>query len=116
MRSLISKMWADDQGAVVAPELILIVTLVVIGIIPGLVALRNAENATLADIGNELLAIQTNFSFSGFAITGSGAAALGATIAQVGGLSFSTTNTTYFVSTESNIDNGYATTPVNPAP
>src|SRR5438105_4168242 len=57
MRSLFSKLWADDKGAVVAPELILIVGILVIGLIPGLVALRNAEDASLADIGNELLAI-----------------------------------------------------------
>src|SRR5438067_1440505 len=97
MRSLLSKMWADDKGAVVAPEVVLVVALTVIGAIPGLVALRNAENASLADLGNALLAIQTNFSFAGFAIVSSPG---GATVAQVGGASFTAANTTFFASAE----------------
>ena len=65
-----------------APELILIVVLTIIGIIPGLIGLRNTENASLATLGNELLSIQTGFSFEPFTIVGSGRAP---TIATVNG-------------------------------
>ncbi|HVS38940.1 MAG TPA: hypothetical protein VMS17_25505 [Gemmataceae bacterium] len=116
MKALLSKLWADDKGAVMAAELVLIIGLTVIGIIPGLVALRNAENATLADIGNALLAINLDFSFSGFAILGSATPGTGGTtIAQVGGVSFATTNVTFFYSSEG-LGNVYTVPAVNPAP
>ncbi|HVS38941.1 MAG TPA: hypothetical protein VMS17_25510 [Gemmataceae bacterium] len=111
MQSLIAKLWTDDRGAVVSAEVVLVISLTVIGIIPGLVALRNAENASLADIGNALLAVQTSFSFAGFSIV-----AGGTTIATVGGVSYSASNTTFFTSAESNDNFTTVVPPVNPAP
>ena len=113
MYSLLSKLWADDKGAVLAPELILIVVLTIIGIIPGLIALRNTENAALATLGNELLSIQTGFSFEPFTIVGSGGAA---TIATVDGGFLSVTGATYLVSSSVGTTNSFAQTAVNPAP
>jgi hypothetical protein len=83
MHSLLSRLWADDKGAIVSMELVLIGTLLVFGLIPGMVALRNATNAALATQGTELLSAQTGFSFSGYSIL------VGTTtIAQVNGNSF----------------------------
>ena len=112
MRSLLSKMWADDRGVVVAPEIILIVTLVVIGIIPGLIALRNSEDAALATLGNELLSIQTGFSFEPFTITCTG----GATIATVNGGFLSVTGATFLFLSSVGTTNSFAETRVDPCP
>ena len=112
MRNLLTKLWADDKGAVVAPEIVLILAITVIGIIPGLVALRNTTNASLATVGNSLLAIQTGFSFAPFTILGSG----GATIATVDGAVFTVTAATFLVSSSVGTTNTYASTAVNPAP
>jgi hypothetical protein len=112
MRSLLSKFWADDKGAVINAELILVVTLTVIGIIPGLIALRNCENASLATTGNALLAIQTGFSFAPFTILGSG----GNTIATVNGGFFSVTGATVLISSSVGTTNSFTQTAVNPAP
>ena len=68
MPALLAAFWADDRGAVVSAELVLLVALLILGIIPGLIALRNCENASLATVGNSLLAIQTGFSFAPFTI------------------------------------------------
>jgi hypothetical protein len=112
MYSLLSKLWADDKGAALAPELILIVVLTVIGIIPGLIALRNTENAALATLGNELLSIQTGFSFEPFTILGSG----GNTVATVDGGFLSVTGATVLVSSSVGTTDSFAQTAVNPAP
>src|SRR5947207_10354117 len=98
MRSLLSRLWADDAAAVVAPEILLILALTVIGIIPCLVALRNAQISSLATMGNALLALQTGFSFAPFTITDSS----GNTIATFDGAEFSGGNATYFTSAEGN--------------
>ncbi len=92
MVSLFRKLWHDDKGAVLTSELILITAITVLGAIPGLVALRNAENASLATLANSLLAIQTSFSFSGYEIVGTN----GTTIAVVGGAFVTNTTGIYF--------------------
>ena len=81
--NLFSRLWDDDQGAVISTELVLVLGILVFGLIPGLVALRNSVNAALATIGNILGRITPSFTFSGYAIAGSPA---GSTIALVGGL------------------------------
>ena len=112
MRSLLSKLWSDDRGAVVSAELILVVSLTVIGIIPGLIALRNCENAALATTGNALLAIQTGFSFAPFTITDSS----GATIATVNGAVYTVSGATFLISSSQGTYNTSSQIAVNPAP
>jgi Flp pilus assembly pilin Flp len=91
MSKLLAQLWNDDQGAVISTELVLVIGILVFGIIPGLVALRNSVNASLATIGNVLGNITPSFTFSGYAI---GAQSGGSTIALVGGLQLDyTTNT-----------------------
>jgi Flp pilus assembly pilin Flp len=80
---LLKRLWADDRGAIISVEFILIVAVLVFGLIPGLVALRNSTNAMMATLGNLILAVVPSFTFSGFAIT-----ANGNTIAQIGGVQF----------------------------
>ena len=83
MSNLFARLWDDDQGAVISSELVLVLGILVFGLIPGLVALRNSVNAALATIGNFLGRITPSFTYSGYAIIASGG---GSTIAVVGGL------------------------------
>jgi Flp pilus assembly pilin Flp len=52
MRAILSRFWADDKGAVISVEMILVIAILVFGIIPGLIALRNSINAFLGSIAN----------------------------------------------------------------
>ncbi len=84
MSNLLKQLWNDDQGAVISTELVLVVGILVFGIIPGLVALRNSVNASLATMGNVLTRITPSFTFSGYQI---GAVTGGpSNIAAIGGL------------------------------
>jgi Flp pilus assembly pilin Flp len=95
MQSLMQRLWDDDCGAIISVEWILIVAILIFGLIPGLVALRNSIDASMATIGNILMTIIPNFTFSGFAI-GNG----GANIASVGGFSYTPTTTNILTSVQ----------------
>jgi hypothetical protein len=88
MSSLIRRLWADDRGAVISTELVLVIGILIFGIIPGLVALRNSVIAALGTIGNTLTDLVPSFTYSGFAI---GRQSGGGTIAQVQGYQVDTT-------------------------
>jgi Flp pilus assembly pilin Flp len=83
MSKLFRRLWADDRGAVISTELVLVIGILIFGIIPGLVALRNSIIAALGTIGNTLTNLVPSFTYSGFAIGSQSAA--GKTIAQVQG-------------------------------
>ena len=72
MSNVFSRLWDDDQGVVISVELILVVGILIFGIIPGLVALRNSVIAALTTIGNVIGTIVPSFTFSGFLIGGQG--------------------------------------------
>jgi len=82
MSNVARRLWADDRGAVVSTELVLIIGIMIFGLIPGLVAMRNSVIAALGTIGNTLADLVPSFTYSGFAI---GRQAGGGTIAQVQG-------------------------------
>lgn len=82
MTNLLRRLWADDHGAVISTELVLVIGILIFGIIPGLVALRNSVIAGLGTVGNVITQLVPSFTFSGFAI---GRAGGGGTIAQIQG-------------------------------
>ncbi|OWK44976.1 hypothetical protein [Fimbriiglobus ruber] len=86
--TLLRRLWDDDRGAIVTTEIILIMGILVFGLIPGLIAVRNSGNATLATLGNILLNIIPSFTFSGFSIAAAGGGTT-SVIVQVGGVSYS---------------------------
>jgi Flp pilus assembly pilin Flp len=90
MTRLLRRIWHDDDGAVVSVELVLIISILVFGLIPGLVALRNSGISLMATLGNMANALIPSFTFSGFAITaGSGMSMY--TVVQVNGVQFNPT-------------------------
>jgi len=90
MKNLFEKLWNDDCGAIISTEMILIIGILIFGIIPGLVAMRNSINAAFGTIGNILVAIIPSFTYSGWVFASSGG---GLTIAQINGYQFNPNNT-----------------------
>ena len=43
MRRLFRRLWQDDDGALLATEWVFLATILVIGVIPGMVAVRDAH-------------------------------------------------------------------------
>jgi hypothetical protein len=65
MRNLMLKLWADDAGALIATEWVFVATILVLGSIVGLVAVRQAVISELTEFANAVLALNQSFSFSG---------------------------------------------------
>jgi Flp pilus assembly pilin Flp len=82
MWNLLRRLWADDRGAVITTELILIIAILIFGVIAGLVALRNASIAAFGNIGDTLVELVPSFTYSGFEV---GAFGGGTVIALVNG-------------------------------
>lgn len=59
--TLFSRLWHDEDGAVMSTELILLTTLVVIGILVGLVAMRDALVQELGDSGAAINAMNQSY-------------------------------------------------------
>lgn len=70
MTSLFERLWADDRGAVISVELMLLMGILLFGMIPGLVAMRNSVNASFGTLGNILVRIVPSFTFSGWVFYG----------------------------------------------
>jgi hypothetical protein len=68
MNLCLSQLWDDDEGAIISVEWLMVVVVLLFGLIPGYVALRNGTDATMATIANLCIAILPSFTFSGFAI------------------------------------------------
>ncbi len=82
MTNMLQSLWADDEGAIISVEFILVISILIFGIIPGLVALRNSVNAALTTTGNILVALVPSFTFSGWVV---GSSAGGNNVAEVNG-------------------------------
>ncbi|HEV3078867.1 MAG TPA: hypothetical protein VGY66_03785, partial [Gemmataceae bacterium] len=65
MRKLLANCWKDDNGALIAMEFLFVATVLVIGIVVGLTAVRNAVNAELTELANAILALSQGFTISG---------------------------------------------------
>jgi hypothetical protein len=62
------KLWNDEAGFIVSAELVLIATILVLGMIVGLVSIRDQVVQELGDIAYAFATINQSYSFSG--ITG----------------------------------------------
>ncbi len=68
MRHLMSQLWSDDGGALIAVEWVFVATILVLGVIVGMVAVRNAVNSELAEFANAVTSLCQNYSFNGTAL------------------------------------------------
>ena len=63
--SLVRRLWADEAGFIISAELCLVATIVVIGLIVGLVTLRNQVVQELIAVGEAIGSINTSYAFCG---------------------------------------------------
>jgi Flp pilus assembly pilin Flp len=80
-RSVFTKFWQDEGGAIISAELILILTILVIGLIVGLKTLQNALVTEFADVGGALGSLNQSFRFSSVRAADTNAGGLSATTA-----------------------------------
>jgi Flp pilus assembly pilin Flp len=78
---MLKNFWNDEVGAVVSAELVLVLTILVIGMVVGLSAVRDAVVSELADVAQAIANVNQSYSYHG--ITGHGAATSGSLFADL---------------------------------
>ena len=61
------RLWNDHQGFIVSIELILLATILVIGLITGMTALRDSVVSELSDVGGAIQDLNQSYEFNGVA-------------------------------------------------
>jgi hypothetical protein len=64
-KEVVFRLWTDDCGAWIATEWVFVATILVLGAITGLVAVRQAVISELEELANAVLTLNQSFSFSG---------------------------------------------------
>jgi Flp pilus assembly pilin Flp len=62
---MLIKLWNDEAGAIVAAEIILVATILVIGIVTGLSSVRDAVIEELADVGAAIGSVNQSYLVGG---------------------------------------------------
>ena len=62
---MIRRLWNDEAGFVISAELVLVATILVIGMIVGLVVIRNQVVQELVDVGEAIGAMSQTYAFGG---------------------------------------------------
>ena len=65
MRRMMLKLWQDDCGALIAVEWLFVATILVLGVITGLVGVRNFVNSGLQEFANAVGVLNQSYSFGG---------------------------------------------------
>ena len=65
MQKLMLRLWKDDCGALIATEWVFVATILVLGSITGLVAVRQAVISQFAELANAVMTLNQGYSFSG---------------------------------------------------
>ncbi len=64
-RNLLIHLWNDDTGALIAVEWVFLATILVLGAVTGMIAVRQAVITELHDVANGLLTLNQTYSVSG---------------------------------------------------
>ena len=72
---MIQRLWADESGFVVSTELMLVATMLALGMLVGMVTVRDQVIQEIADVGAAIAGFNQSFSIS--AITGHNSSAAG---------------------------------------
>src|SRR5262245_905232 len=65
MRNLMSKLWNDDVGAIIAGEFVLVATILVLGLVVGFKAVNSALNDELGETADAFGAISQSYRYCG---------------------------------------------------
>jgi len=79
MSRMLRKLWSDDNGALLASEFVFMTSLLVVGTVSGLVAVRQALVSELTETANAIMALDQSYSFSGQSFAGASTAGSSAT-------------------------------------
>ena len=60
-----SKLASDEHGFIISAELVLVLTIAVLGMVVGLTAVRDAVNSELNDLSNAFGAINQSYNYNG---------------------------------------------------
>jgi hypothetical protein len=66
MLNLACRFWNDEQGVLITAELVLVMTITVIGMTVGLSEIQHAVVAELNDVGDAIGSLNQSFGFTGF--------------------------------------------------
>ena len=67
MRRVIKRLWNDDRGALIATEWLFVATIIVIGLVVGLVYIRNAVTSKLSEFAQAIMYINVSYQYPGLA-------------------------------------------------
>src|SRR5262245_43222720 len=70
MSNIIVRLWKDDDGFIISAELVLIATILVIGLIVGLTAVRASITSERTEVGQAFGGLDQGYSFSGLGVCG----------------------------------------------
>jgi hypothetical protein len=62
---MLRKLWLDEGGAIVSAEIVVVMTILVIGVITGLSSLRDAVITELADVGGAIAWLDQSYILHG---------------------------------------------------
>ena len=62
---MLRKLWNDEAGFIISAELVLVATIVVIGLIVGLVMVRNQVVQELVDVGQAIGSLSQTYAYAG---------------------------------------------------
>ncbi len=62
---MLQKIWNDDRGALLSAEWVFLATIIVIGLIAGMVQIRNAIVGEMAEIAGAISALDQSYGFTG---------------------------------------------------
>ena len=65
MRTLMTRLWNDDGGALIATDWLFLATIMIIGLVVGLVNVRDYVVAELSEFGQSVGALDQSYSFDG---------------------------------------------------
>jgi Flp pilus assembly pilin Flp len=65
MKRSFSNLWKDDCGALLATEWVVMATIIVLGVIPGLIAIRQGTVSELVDFSNATMSLDQSYEFNG---------------------------------------------------
>jgi Flp pilus assembly pilin Flp len=63
---MLKRLLSDEVGAIISAELVMVMTILVIGVIAGLTEVALAVNAELNDVGNAIGAMDQSYMYTGF--------------------------------------------------
>lgn len=75
MKKILHRLWAEQTGAVVSAEIMLVATILVIGVIVGLKSVRDSVVTELADVAQAVANINQSYCYT--SVTGHGASSGG---------------------------------------